>query len=656
MKIRFYLLLPALLFIRYTVCNSQDMSEKILMTVANKEISAGEFLRMYKKSSEPGQKADVDEYLQQYINFRLKVADALSEGTDTTASFRNELNGYRNQLSQNYLTDTEAREKLLRKIYERSLTEINGWHILVNCPEGSSPSDTLVAWKKAREIRERILSGEPFDQVARGSSDDPSVRINGGNLGYFTVFQMISPFEDAAYALKEGEVSDPVKTPYGYHIIKVADRRPAGGKVQVAHIMKVSPPGSGEKETKEAEKSINELYDRLQKGESFSELAKKYSDDKQSASSGGKLNWFGTGEIISDFAEAAFSIKDTGNYTKPVRSPYGWHIIKLLGKKPHGTYEELRSLFESKINQSSLNSLSKKTFVNRLKEEYNFSINPTAYDWFLKNTDTLIIKGKAGYNRDRLPSGYLYSFADRQLSNTEFADFIEKRGSRIDTKDPSYFLRESVESLASVQLLKYEDSILEEKYPEFRYLMNEFHDGILLFDVSEKKIWNRVQEDSTGLQKYYDEHKDEYLCKRGIEATIYSLRSENGARSLYSAYRKYSRKPDTESLMKNEFNNHGDSLLIIRKGVWHEGDDPELDKLKWKRGVIRTRRDGNPSLIAIRRIIEPSPMPLEEIRGEMMAGYQEYLENEWIEQLKKKYTVKIDTRVFEEIKKRLKNE
>ncbi len=201
---------------------AQDLNDKVLMTVDNDKVTAGEFIRMYRKSMEPGKPGDMDSYLQLYVTFKLKVADAENEGIDTTKAFKNELNGYRNQLAQNYLTDKDTREKLLQKTYQRYLTEINAWHILVSCPEGAKPQDTLIAWEKASDVRERILSGESFEQVARGTSDDPSVKINGGNLGYFTVFQMITPFEDAAYNLKKGTISQPVRTPYGYHIIKVS--------------------------------------------------------------------------------------------------------------------------------------------------------------------------------------------------------------------------------------------------------------------------------------------------------------------------------------------------------------------------------------------------------------------------------------------------
>ena len=216
-------------------------------------------------------------------------------------------------------------------------------------------------------------------------------------------------------------------------------------------------------------------------------LLKKYSDHKESAAKGGELDWFGTGEIISDFSEAAFAITDTGKYTKPVRTIYGWHIIKLLDKKAPGTFDESRSFLESKINQSYLNSLSKKSFVEKLKKEYNFQINQDAYNWFVAHTDTLIIQGLKKYDRTSIPDGNLYSFANQYITTNEFADYIEKRGSMVVTKDSSVFINRLIDTRASDHLISYENSVLEKKYPEFRYLMNEFHDGMLLFEYLRKK-------------------------------------------------------------------------------------------------------------------------------------------------------------------------
>ena len=655
MKISLYffiilaLLLPGL-------SHAQNPDNKVLMTVGGSKITAGEFLRMYKKSQEPGKKPDINEYLQQFITFKLKVADAVKEGYDTTRSFKNELNGYRNQLAQNYLTDNKVKEELLKKSYQRSLTEINAWHILVAMPQNPSAADTMAAWQKASDIRTRILTGETFEDVARSTSDDQSVKFNGGNLGYFTAFQMIMPFEDAAYSMKKGEMSGLVRTPYGYHIIKVTDIRKSKGKVRVAHIMKAAPPDTGEEEVKKALSEINDIYKKLTEKNSFAELARLHSDHKESASGGGELNWFGAGEIISDFAETAFSIKDTGNFTKPVRTLYGWHIIKLLEKKAPGSFEEQRSFLESKINQTNLNSLSKKSFVERLKKEYKFKINNDAYNWFLLNTDTLVIQGLRKYDRTGMPRGNMYSFANQIFTTKDFAGYIERRGSMVVTRDSSVFINRSLDTRVPDHIINYENSVLEKKYPEFRYLMNEFHDGILLFEISGKKVWNRMNEDSAGLYQYYEANKSKYLTPVSIDAKIYQLNKPGGEKVLASAYKKYSRKSDPDKRLRDKFNRKSDSVLIIQECKLVKGDNPEIDNLNWTKGVQSFTKSGFPSLIVIRKVLDPVPVELNEVRGEMMTGYQEYLEADWVRQLKEKYNVKIDNVVLEEVKKKSNNE
>jgi peptidyl-prolyl cis-trans isomerase SurA len=655
MKIRSsYLII--LIFLFPVICQAQDLNSAILMNVGGKDIQAGEFIRMYKKSIEPGKIQDIDTYLNQFTVFKLKVANALSEGLDTTKSFRTELNGYRNQLAQDYLTDTQTKEKLLQKAYQRSLTEINAWHILIAVPREASPQDTLKAWQKASDVRERIIKGEPFESVARGTSDDKSVKINGGNLGYFSAFQMIMPFEDAAYSLKKGSVSMPVRTPYGYHIIKVIDKRPSKGRIKVAHIMKAIAPETNEKEAQRAKESIDSIYKLLKSGASFPELAKKYSDHKESAAKGGELEWFGTGEIVSDFSEAAFALSDTGIYSEPVHTLYGWHIIKLLARKSPGTFEESRSYLESKINQSYLNSVSKKSFVEKLKKEYNFQIYPEAYNWFVSHTDTLIIQGLKTFDRSSMPEGNVYSFANQYSTTKEFCNYIENRGSMVVTKDSSVFINQLLETRVSDHILNYENSVLEKKYPEFRYLINEFHDGMLLFEISGKKVWNRISSDSSGLHTYYEEHKNNWLSVRSIDAKIYTYKSDAGEKLLSASFRKYSKKQNFDNILLRKFNKQNDTLLFIKECRWFSGDDPEIDKIEWKNGIHSFRRNGFPSIILIKNVSEPYPKKFEDVREEVMNGYQEFLEREWIGQLNKKYNVKIDNLIVDQVKKKLNNE
>ena len=545
---------------------AQDLNDKVLLSIEGKDIHAGEFIRMYKKSNEPGVTLNLEDYLQQFIIFKLKVADALSEGIDTTKAFKTEFNGYRDQLAQNYLTDPSVKEKMLRDAYNRSLTEIKASHILISVAEKAAPDDTLKAFQKATEARERIVAGELFEDVARSVSEDPSAVMNGGNLGYFTVFQMITQFEDAAYNMKTGDVSTPVRTQYGYHIIKVTGMQAARGKVKIAHIMKAAPPGAGDQQIRIAETAINDILRQLNEGTSFSDLASRFSDHKESAKKGGEMNWFGTGEIISEFSDAAFALADTGNISTPFRSLYGWHIIKLLDRKPPSSFEESASVLESRLNFSKINSASKTSFVEKLKTEYDFSVNKKVLKWFLSNTDTLIAYGTGNFNRTKMVKGNIYSFADRILYAGEFADYIEANRSLVPFRNSEDFVNTLLENKIATHLTDYENSILENKYPDFRYLIREFYDGILLFDISGKKVWNRVNTDTTGLRLYYETHSNNYLSPDG--------------------------------------------------------------KVK----------------------------ELTEIQGEVMTGYQGMLEDEWVRQLKGKYTVTINSLVLKEIEKALGNE
>ena len=651
------LLLSVIIILSWTgTVSPQDPSDRVLMTIAGEQITSGEFIRMFRKSFSPGDSGELDNYLDQFINFKLKVADAIAEGYDTTESFRTELRGYRNQLAQNYLTDPESKDKLLKQAYQRHITEINAWHILIGCPADASPDDSLKAWKKAIEVRERILQGESFEQVAKSSSDDPSVKDNGGNLGYFTAFQMIMPFEDAAYSLKKGVLSSPVRTPYGFHIIMVSDIRPSKGKVKVAHIMRSIPPGSPENVARTAEDTIYDVYRQLEAGASFAALASKYSDHKESAAMGGELNWFGAGEISSDFAEAALSIGENGEFTKPVRTIYGWHIIKRLDKREPGSFEDSKSFLESRINQSYLNSAGKKSFIEKLKKEYKYRLNQNAYNWFVENTDTLIIKGLSRYNRSSIPRGNIFTFGDQSFTNLKFAQEIEKRGLMVDTRDPAVFISRSIELSLSDLIIKYEDSQLEKKFPDFRYLVKEFHDGILLFEISGNKVWNRAQNDTLGLMNYYEANKNQHLTTPGVKIKIYSCYEDSKYKAMTSALRKYEKYSDTDARLYKKFTVKGDTLIGIKEGTWFRGEDAEIDKLNWEKGMQLTILWKHPSIAVIEDIIDPEPLPFEEVQGEIISAYQDFLEYEWIEQLKLKYSVKVDSVVLDEVRKYLGNE
>ncbi|MEA3318034.1 MAG: peptidylprolyl isomerase, partial [Bacteroidota bacterium] len=307
----------------------------ILLTIDDEKISSEEFERIYqknKKNFSTGDVISVDEYLDLFVNFKLKVAEAESRGLDTLTSFKREFEGYRKQLIKPYFVDKECKNKLINTAYNRLQYEIRVKHILLKLSPNASAEDTAFVYNKALEIRNRIIKGEKFELVAKGTSDDPSVRNNGGDIGYFTAFQMVYSFEDVAYKLDIGKISYPVRTKFGYHIIQKVDKREAKGQAKVAHIMLTVPRGMQPSKTIEKEKLINEIYHKLKEGEKFADLVKIYSEDRGSAKNGGKLPWFGSGRMVKPFEDAAFELANIGDISKPIRTSFGWHIVKLLDK------------------------------------------------------------------------------------------------------------------------------------------------------------------------------------------------------------------------------------------------------------------------------------------------------------------------------------
>ena len=319
-------------------------SDEVLMTIDGKQITKGEFEYLFLKNNDADEITydDVKDYLDLYVKFKLKVVEAESRKMDTTFAFITELDGYRSQLAKPYLTDREVDEYYLKEAYDRLKEEVEASHILVEVEKGATPEDTVKAYNKAMDIAEKARNGEDFADLARKYSDDPSSESNGGYLGYFKGFQMVYPFESGAYNTPVGEVSNPVKSSFGYHIIKVHNRRPSPGEVRVAHIMKMANEEASDKQKDNAEQMIYNIHAQIKAGKDFEEMAKNYSDDYATAENGGALNWFSTGQMVKPFEKASFNLKNPGDISEPIRTQFGWHIIKLLDKRDMQTDKEIK--------------------------------------------------------------------------------------------------------------------------------------------------------------------------------------------------------------------------------------------------------------------------------------------------------------------------
>ncbi len=639
-----------LLLLAYqSVLFAQDIDSRVLLTINGKNITAGEFLWLYEKNNYGESKNTVSEYLDLYILFRLKVEAAIDEGMDQKDSFTNELMGYRKQLARNYLTDQEIKEELLQKAYKRYLEEINVYHILIKCPADASPADTLEAYRKAIDIRERIRLGESFTAVAKGASDDPTARFNGGNLGYITVFQTPFKFEDAVYSMSPGNLSRPVRTSEGYHIIKVQDRRDNSGRVKAAHIMKACPPGSSDEEIERAKAIIDTIYKEVLSGVPFEDLAEKYSDDKGSASSGGELPWFGAGEMIYEFSEASFMLLRNGDISTPLRTLYGWHIIKRLGKENPLPYEEARRMLESKMSHSYLESLSKKSFVDKLKKEYNFTVDNSSLEWFYSVADSVFRSGSYKWYEKDIPHGNIYTFAGKTLSNNEFANYISSMGERAFSNDSVKFINTLLDIKSYDDLVKYEDSILEDKYSEFGFLMKEFNDGILMFEISNKEVWSKLGEDDPGLESYWESRKDEFLSDEEINGRIASISPDAGkgrTKKLSKALRKQIKTDIDDNSLAEYGKSANRDLVTVVSGTFRKGENSILDNIKKSRGTHVISDNSGTHIVYISEIKEAKPKSFEEAREFLIDDYQALLENNWEKQLREKYDVKINESVL----------
>lgn len=625
----------------------------VLMTIGDEEVTLEEFERIYLKNNGESSlnRQSPEEYLELFINFKIKVKEAEALGMDTTAKFIDELEGYRKQLAKPYLLDEEGKEEMMEEAYEWSKYDIRAKHILIRLPENPSTQDTLAAYEKILGIRSRIASGESFDVVARATSEDASVQQNGGDLNYFTVFSMVYPFEKAAYNTKVGQLSMPFRTNYGYHIIEVIDIRPARGSVKVAHIFISTPEGTGENEKKEAYEKVQMIYDSLQLGGDFGELARRYSDDRGSATSGGEIPWFGTGRMLPEFEDACFSIEKAGDYSNPFKSFYGWHIVKLMDKKEIGTYEEMKPDLQQKVGRSDRSSALSDNFISELKSEYDFSENLESLQPIYQRVDSTLRMGtwKAGDLKNL--NSQLMQIGEQVVLTGKFASYMEEKQYHGKARDSFVWVDQLYKSFSDEVVIAYEEARLPEKYPEFRYIYQEYHDGILLFDIMDQKVWSMAITDTTGLEAFYKEHKKDYMWEDRTDAFIVECAKGVDVAGIVGSYKKIAKgKLDQEALNAKYCSNDTIPCILLTHYLVEKGEIDMIDAQHEVAGPGPVTESGETStFVIVKGVRSPEPKKLDEARGQITSDYQEYLESEWLKSLKEKYPVKVNQELLNRI-------
>ncbi len=504
----------------------QAPPDPVILSIGDKKFTTDEFFQSFTKnqfSDDTTKSTNISEYLQLYTNLKLKVLAAQSEGKDTTAAFREELASYRKQLAQPYLTDRVLVENLMAESYERLKEEVKASHILIAVSPDASPEDTLSAYRSAAALRSRILQQEiTFEDAAQRFSKDAVSASKGGDLGYFTVFQTVYPFENAAYSAAPQKVTDPVRTKSGYHLIKVTDRRPSRGKVQVAHIL-VRISANANDEGKAAAKAKIEKAHSLLQQEAWEVVCKDYSDEPTTKDNGGVLHEFGTGSMTPAFEEVAFSLKRIGDISQPFLSNYGWHIVKLINRKPIESFSELAPQLRQKVTTDSRGELIRDALIAKLRTEYKITETPL-YNEALALPDSHLLKGKWKFKEPLTPTldkKTVVQIDNQPYTVNQFLDYVYNRQQPVPagTSQP-LLMQRYYRQFVDQRLIETEEANLEKKHPDFKALMTEMRDGVLFTQAMEANVLERSLTDSLGQKQYWEQNKANYRYPERAFATL----------------------------------------------------------------------------------------------------------------------------------------
>ncbi|UZR92818.1 peptidylprolyl isomerase [Chondrinema litorale] len=728
-----------------------DNKDKTILQIDSFKVPVEDFLYLYNKNYQDDENAYTNQSLREYfdlfLNFKLKVFEAKKQSYHLNNTFIKEFETYRKQLAAPYLTDTNVTEQLVQEAYDRLQQEIKAAHILIRVDQYASPEDTLAAYNNTLDLRKQVLDGADFNELAKEFSEDPSAKQNGGDLGYFTALQMVYPFENAAYKTPIGEISMPVRTRFGYHIVMVKDKRPARGEVTVAHIMI-----RNKAEASEAFEKASEIYSKLKAGEDWDVLCRQFSEDPATKEKGGALRPFTSGMMVEPFADAAFALKNPGDISEPVQTPYGWHIIKLISKKKPGSFEEMQAEIKKKIEKDIRNEVPKNNFIDKLKEENNFKDFPKTKAKVFASIDKSLLSGNWKYDStSTLLNQSLFQLNDKDdVTTADFFKYIISKQRQQNSLNLDSYLNLLYQDFTEAKIVELEEKNLANKYPEFRNLEKEYYEGLLLFAIMEKEVWNKAVEDTTGLRTYFEQNRSNYLWDERIETVVLDAASEEALKAASAEYEtglfnvdvptkdialKFGEihwgdsitkevdkilkrlKQDTSLLVKLEcgyvkkeksemasvrleklkvfltakgldsariisattakqklkqetglgghmlisfystdpekleakFNKENPLQLQIEKHTYEKGKDNIPENIKWEKGTYTYQEDNRFYKVYVNNIIPKSPKKLDENRGQVISDYQNFLEKQWLDSLKAKYTIEVNNTLLDKL-------
>ena len=641
--------ISCIFFLGLSVLGFSQVNEKdILMTIDKEPVLASEFIRVYSKNLELVQdesQKNVDTYLDLFVNYKLKIKEAKRLGLDNEQKYLREFNNYKEQLTKNYLTETKVTEALVKEAYERSIQDVKAAHILIMIDENDI--DTLEVYDRLMNLRER-LNNESFEKIQKEVHNGTNVFAE--DLGYFSAFKMVYPFESVAYNTNIGEVSLPFRTRFGFHIIKVFDKRPSRGEVTVEHIM-VSHKQSDS--TLKPEIRINEIYKKLEQGENFESLAKQFSDDKSSASNGGLLPSFTGGQLSSqEFEDVAFGLKEKGDISTPFETAYGWHIVKLVGKKGIETFDAVKVEIESKVKRDSRSSLINSALIENLKTKYHVVVHQEALPYFES-----ILTDDFFKNQWKLPDYLVTNNPILTIDRTEynFTDF----GNYLMSIQTRYFensapfktiLQKELETFTDNKVLEYHENHLEYENPDFANVLQEYRDGLLLFDLMEKQVWNAAVNDTIGLKNYYESHKSHDIWPDRVDAIVVSGANKNDIEKAEKLLQNGTSVDD----IKAQLNSDNQQKVIVTFGLMELGHQMLPLDFEMKEGISKIYELNDAfHVVLVNKLVPKTIKTFEESKGNIINDFQNDIEKKWIQSLKETFKVSVNQNVLNKVKSQI---
>lgn len=622
--------------------------DKTLLTIEGEDVSTSEFLKLYNKNldlvKDESQK-DLDNYLELFIDYKLKLKEAKRMGLDNDANYKREYNNYKDQLTKNYISDNKVTDEMVREAYDRLQYDVKASHILIM--DNPEVEDTLVAYNKILDYR-KFLKAEGFEAA--------KVKYHNGNtvfvedLGYFSTFKMVYAFESAAYDTEPGEISMPFKTQFGYHVVNVEEKRPSLGTATAAHIMVAL---NQKDSTVNPEERINEIYKKLNQGEAFGSLAKQFSDDKSSARNGGKVRPFKSGGLSSSvFENTAFGLEKSGDISKPVKTKYGWHIIKLIKKEPIKSFKELKPSLEAQVRRDARSKLINSAMVEELSSRYTINKNPDTKSYFKPILDDAFFAGKFNLTKDYDGERPVITVNDSIFTNNDFLQHLKKEQRQYMRQNTTVkkVLEQELNAFYENAILEFRKENLANENPEFADVLKEYRDGLLLFALMENEIWNKASKDTTGLKNYYSANKVKYQWKDRVEARIVSTSSKETAEQV----KEMLGNERSEEAIKEALNSEKKQGVIFTNGVFELSNTKIPADLEMKNGISKVYKHNDGfHVFDITSVLPASEKSLKEARGNVVNDYQTEIEKQWLKELRNRFKVDVNQKVLKQLKSKM---